>query len=87
MPSCAGLAPHHDDVEIWVLQTEGSKRWSIYRPAEGPHANCLLANQCSGDLVEAELGPPLMEFIMEVGVCGCVVHVLVGWWRIYCGRH
>lgn len=54
----------------WTLrpgQTEGSKRWSIYRPTEGPYAHRLLANHCSGDLEEALLGPPLMEFILEVG--------------------
>lgn len=65
--SSAGLAPHHDDVEIFVVQTEGSKRWSIYRPEAGPHGSCRLANHCSGDLEEGGLGQPLMEFILEVG--------------------
>ena len=32
---CQGLAPHHDDVEVIVLQTEGSKRWKLYPPLAG----------------------------------------------------
>lgn len=28
-PCAAGLAPHWDDVEIFVVQTEGSKRWRL----------------------------------------------------------
>ncbi len=65
----AGLAPHHDDVEIFVVQTEGAKRWCVYAaggagaPQGGRHE---LPNRCSGDLFEADLGPPLMEFILEV---------------------
>lgn len=31
----AGLAPHYDDVEIFVAQAEGSKRWCLYRPQVG----------------------------------------------------
>ncbi|GAB4813452.1 hypothetical protein N2152v2_000498 [Parachlorella kessleri] len=62
-----GLAPHHDDVEIFVVQTEGAKRWSVYPPASGSAETCELANCCSGDLDEQELDQPLMEFILEVG--------------------
>ena len=72
------MAPHHDDVEIFVVQTEGAKRWSIYPPASGSAETCELANSCSGDLDEQELDQPLMEFILEVGDVergGC-------WWRM-----
>ncbi|XP_076820680.1 ribosomal oxygenase 2-like [Clavelina lepadiformis] len=27
-----GLAPHYDDVEVFILQLEGSKRWKLYSP-------------------------------------------------------
>ena len=27
-----GLAPHHDDIEAFVLQLEGEKDWSVYAP-------------------------------------------------------
>jgi lysine-specific demethylase/histidyl-hydroxylase NO66 len=29
-PNSQGLEPHHDDVEVFVLQTEGSKKWRLY---------------------------------------------------------
>ncbi|PRW61282.1 bifunctional lysine-specific demethylase and histidyl-hydroxylase MINA [Chlorella sorokiniana] len=77
-----GLAPHWDDVEIFVVQTQGSKRWRLYAP-DAPPADaadagagavraCLLAsshlaNQVSGDLLESEIGEPSMEFTLEVG--------------------
>lgn len=77
----AGLAPHWDDVEIFVVQTQGSKRWRLYAPpappadagaadAESARARLLasshLANQVSGDLLESEIGQPTMEFTLEV---------------------
>ena len=47
-----GLAPHHDDVDIFVCQTEGSKRWRLYNPRKG----FALPAQPSGDLPEDTLG-------------------------------
>ena len=30
-PHSQGLPPHYDDVEVFVLQTEGTKTWRIWR--------------------------------------------------------
>ncbi len=30
-----GFAPHWDDIEAFVLQLEGSKRWKVYPPPDG----------------------------------------------------
>ena len=30
-----GLAPHYDDVEVFILQIEGTKKWRLYYPPEG----------------------------------------------------
>eukprot|EP00882_Tetradesmus_deserticola_P009776 GHRQ01010328.1.p2 GENE.GHRQ01010328.1~~GHRQ01010328.1.p2 ORF type:complete len:219 (+),score=69.53 GHRQ01010328.1:315-971(+) len=30
-----GLAPHYDDVELWVVQTHGSKVWKLYQSTNG----------------------------------------------------
>lgn len=46
-----GLAPHHDDVEIFVVQTSGVKRWKLYAPLGGYH----LPNAPSGDLPQVRL--------------------------------
>lgn len=44
--SSQGLAPHYDDVELWVVQTAGTKKWRLYKNAGGYQ----LPNQPSGDL-------------------------------------
>ena len=31
-PGTQGFAPHYDDIEAFVLQVEGCKRWRVYRP-------------------------------------------------------
>lgn len=31
----SGFAPHFDDVEVWMLQLEGRKRWRCWTPNEG----------------------------------------------------
>ena len=28
-----GFSPHYDDVEVFILQTEGSKHWRLYHPS------------------------------------------------------
>ena len=56
-PGQQGLAPHFDDVDVWVCQTEGSKHWRVYsqvglglRDPEGPAVN--------PEALEAEALPP-----------------------------
>lgn len=71
-PNSQGLAPHFDDVELWVCQTEGSKRWRVYGPhpmafhgVSGPeplrHACCS-----SGDLDRKELEAMGVKLLLEV---------------------
>lgn len=31
-PNSQGFAPHFDDIEAFVLQIEGKKRWKLYAP-------------------------------------------------------
>lgn len=31
-PNSQGFAPHYDDIEAFVLQIEGKKRWKVYAP-------------------------------------------------------
>lgn len=57
-----GLAPHHDDVDIFVCQTEGSKRWQLYNPRKG----FALPAHPSGDLSEDTLGAPVMDVTLQV---------------------
>lgn len=63
-PSKQGLAPHYDDVEIFVVQIKGEKKWKLYEKKE-----YMLANAPSGDLLEASLGKPSMEVTLCPGDC------------------
>lgn len=57
-----GLDPHFDDVEIFVLQTEGTKSWKVYSVE-----SCKLANKCSGGIPEEILPEPLLEVTLSPG--------------------
>jgi hypothetical protein len=35
-PNTQGLAPHWDDVEVFILQTEGTKQWNLWKPSGIP---------------------------------------------------
>ena len=63
-----GLAPHHDDVDIFVCQTEGSKRWRLYNPRK----DFALPAQPSGDLPEDTLGDPIMDVTLQVKMSHCI---------------
>ncbi len=62
-----GLAPHHDDVEIFVVQTEGRKKWRLYAPLGGFE----LPSTPSTDLTEDAIGKPTMEITLEVFPATC----------------
>lgn len=46
-----GLALHHDDVEVMVVQQEGHKRWRLYEPF---HSNSQLSSHSSKDYKEED---------------------------------
>ena len=56
-----GLAPHHDDVDVFVLQTQGRKKWKLYEPFTE------LASQHSNDIQRDDLGEPTHEIILSPG--------------------
>ena len=56
-------ATDHDDVELFVCQTQGSKRWRLYEPLDG----FRLPSRPSGDLPEDVIGEPLMDVVLEEG--------------------
>jgi bifunctional lysine-specific demethylase and histidyl-hydroxylase NO66 len=61
--SVQGFAPHFDDVDVYILQVEGRKRWRLYPPLPG-HA---LPRYSSRDFVEAEVGACMLDTILEPG--------------------
>lgn len=60
---CQGLAPHYDDVEIFVCQTQGSKTWRLYSHVNGE----ILPSEPSVDLARDQLGMPTMTVTLQVG--------------------
>jgi len=73
-----GLAPHWDDVEVFVLQIEGAKAWKVWS-WEGSRnggengknkqhgRGAPLASSPSGDLDERSLGQPALEVVLRPG--------------------
>lgn len=60
-PDSQGLAPHCDDVEIFVLQLEGTKSWKLYKPM------VELSRDYTQDLLQESIGEPLLEAKLEPG--------------------
>ena len=50
-PNSQGFAPHYDDVDAYILQIEGRKRWRVYAGEE----EMELAREPSGDFTQEEL--------------------------------
>ncbi|CAI5728392.1 unnamed protein product [Hyaloperonospora brassicae] len=59
-----GFAPHFDDIEAFLMQTEGSKHWKVYEPL---HARDMLTRHSSGNFRAEELGDPVLEVDLEQG--------------------
>lgn len=55
-----GLPPHYDDVEVFILQLEGEKRWRLYTPT------VPLAREYSLE-PEHRIGSPTHDIILKAG--------------------
>ncbi|XP_031571088.1 ribosomal oxygenase 2-like [Actinia tenebrosa] len=60
-PDSQGLAPHHDDIEAFVLQLEGKKQWKLYQPKSE------LAQDYSTDFEQKDIGEPTHEIELQEG--------------------
>ncbi len=66
-PGTQGLAPHYDDVDVFVCQTHGAKRWAVYGGDVGGPAGPL-TTKSSADLSERDLPEtPLLDVTLQVG--------------------
>jgi lysine-specific demethylase/histidyl-hydroxylase NO66 len=59
-----GFAPHFDDVDIFVLQTEGAKRWRLYPPRDSSE---VLPRFSSKNFEQKELGEPFADIVLRKG--------------------
>ncbi|XP_016946296.1 bifunctional lysine-specific demethylase and histidyl-hydroxylase NO66 [Drosophila biarmipes] len=63
-PNSQGFAPHYDDIEAFVVQVEGRKRWRLYEP---PQQSDQLARISSGNYEQEQLGEPILDEVLEAG--------------------
>lgn len=59
-----GFAPHYDDIEAFVLQLEGKKRWRVYKPRNEEEK---LSRFSSVNFSQAELPEPIIDVVLEPG--------------------
>lgn len=59
-----GFAPHFDDIEAFLLQTEGCKHWKVYAPVDDAST---LPRYPSGNFSPDEIGKPILEVELERG--------------------
>jgi len=63
-PGTQGFAPHYDDVEVFIMQLEGKKRWRLYHPRNSQET---LPRYSSQNFQQNEIGKPIMDVILEPG--------------------
>ncbi|CAN0196904.1 unnamed protein product [Pylaiella littoralis] len=63
-PRSQGFAPHWDDIEAFLLQVEGRKRWRVYPPADD---GAVLPRLSSPNLTDEQVGEPVLEVVLEPG--------------------
>jgi len=59
-----GFSPHYDDIEAFVIQTEGKKRWKVYKPRNPAEA---LPRFSSPNFEQDEIGEPILDVDLEPG--------------------
>ena len=59
-----GFAPHYDDVDVFIVQLCGRKRWRAFGPRTEEE---VLPRWPSDDFREEELGPLLLDAVMRRG--------------------
>lgn len=63
-PDSQGFAPHYDDIEAFILQAEGKKKWRVYKPLT---ENEILPRVSSKNFDQDEIGEPFLEVTLEAG--------------------
>jgi len=71
-----GFAPHYDDVDVFILQLEGYKRWRVYAPFNKRET---LPRQSSRDYTEKEIEENGDEVLDVVLSPGDVLYLPRGW--------
>ncbi|XP_033337727.2 bifunctional lysine-specific demethylase and histidyl-hydroxylase NO66 isoform X1 [Megalopta genalis] len=63
-PNSQGFAPHYDDIEAFILQVEGQKRWRLYKPR---YEKEYLPRFSSRNFEDSEIGEPILDTVVKAG--------------------
>ncbi|XP_011303918.1 bifunctional lysine-specific demethylase and histidyl-hydroxylase NO66 [Fopius arisanus] len=63
-PGSQGFAPHYDDIEAFILQIEGKKRWRLYKPR---NVSEFLPRYSSKNFDSSEIGQPILDVVLSAG--------------------
>ena len=63
-PDSQGFAPHYDDIEAFILQIEGKKRWRLYKPITDAE---YLSRYSSRNFDPSEIGEPILDTVVNAG--------------------
>ncbi|CAB0038172.1 unnamed protein product [Trichogramma brassicae] len=63
-PNSQGFAPHYDDIEAFILQIEGKKRWRLYKSRNKKE---LHPRYSSPNFSQEELGEPIFDDVIHAG--------------------
>lgn len=61
---CQGFAPHFDDIDAFILQLEGAKRWRLHAPTDPRN---ILPRYSSRDFSQEEVGEVVMDVVLQPG--------------------
>ncbi|KAG1700068.1 Ribosomal oxygenase 1 [Nymphon striatum] len=59
-----GFAPHYDDIEAFVIQIEGQKRWKLYQPSACSKFRLFFSVE---NFTEEEIGKPILDVCLNEG--------------------
>ncbi|GMH80847.1 hypothetical protein TrLO_g332 [Triparma laevis f. longispina] len=66
--SSQGFAPHYDNVDVFILQMEGKKRWRVYKPGEnGFRKEEVLPRVSSKDYDPDKMPKPYLDVTLGPG--------------------
>ena len=60
-----GFAPHYDDIEAFIIQLEGQKRWRLYEPVE--ELGGTLPRSSSGNFKQTQIGEAVLDIVLSPG--------------------
>ena len=63
-PGTQGFAPHYDDIEAFIIQLEGQKRWR-HKPVD--ELGGTLPRTSSGNFDQKDIGEPVMDIVLFTG--------------------